>query len=1394
MMPAAKHGDPQMGVDIHLCVVPPAPAPVPLPTPHMSIVFDPMDYIPFIGATVTVCGMKRATAGSNAKVIHIPPGFPFAPKLPDTEDEIFMGSSTVDADGDPFSFIGVPVLGCQVAGMFSPPRLKKKGKKLMLLPTTFNLAIPTNVFIGGPPTISLMGMASKLGFAALGKFAKSKFFKRIRKKLFGHMKPGFLKCMILRAEPVNILTGEVAVEQEDFTLPAHVPIHWVRTYASGSRRVGLCGHGWECPADGRLEISHDGVLMHYPGVGPLYFTNLPVAQGGANAELELMDGALLSDHGNEFRVITKADRIYYFPKELVVTKLNGNLEIALRRISDLCGNWIEFVRHGEGSISIDESAGRRITISLENMLIKEISINLFSANTRHTFVKYEHDAEANLIAARDSLNMPYVFEYDTHHMVRHTNRNALSFYYAFDKVSTDVWRVKRAWGDGRLYDYKFEYLDALSERRITDSLGYVSLVKLDERGLPISEIDPVGEITVFKYDAVGRTTEIISPGGLCTNFSYDDRGNLVELRQPDDSVIGSAYNAANKIAAFTDPLGGLWQQQWDERGLLTLQKTPLGAATSYQYNLNGQLIRHTNPRGAVTEFTFHSYNQVSSVTNALGHKTYFEYDELGRLLRLTDHFGRSTNYIYDSNGRLIRATLPTGASVMCDYDFEDQLICFTDENGVQTKLEYFGTGQIARRLQPDGHTISYTYDTEEQLVGLVNQRGETYHIKRDPLGRIVEEVDYWGQTRHYEYDAVGRLVRSIDQLGRVLSYKTDKVGRITHKTFADFSKPNQLISEVFRYNEAGQLIEVNNPVSKVMRTFDAAGRLTQETQNDFKIENEYDEVGNRIQRKTSANNTLRIDYDLLDQPTKICINEESPIVIERNGLGQITLEQLSPKIKRTHQYNDDGLHTALAILKDGVPIFDTRFDYDKSGNLTKRNDSEYGIDQYAYDPMGRILQHIDPTGNVTEYLNDPAGDRLNTRIREVEMKRAVGAQSESAIWIREGEYEGRNYVFDRAGNLTSRHHFSENDKPVLHLEWDTNQRLVKSQWAHGDGDKKTTTYGYDSLGRRVFKRNAQDTTWFFWDGDALLGEFIQLHKDTAKIIDSKVIDMTAAKNSNHPPIHLYPSAQEYVYWPESFEPLALINNDITPTNSVQNNEQPGIANGEGVATPIGSLYLYHNDVNGCPTRLTTTTGEIVWSASYSAWGEVSRMGANRIEQPLRMLGQQYDDETGLHYNRYRYYDALIGQFVGQDPIGLHGGLNLYDYGYNALRWVDPTGLKGCQLDKVDDLTHDYVLKISKKEYPETAKHIADAIKKNKTDIVEIARDGAKKNRKESLKGIPTKIGFDRDEWPMAMFKEGGSGASIRYINPSDNRGAGSSIGSALSDLPNGTVIKIVVVP
>ncbi|PFV86977.1 sporulation protein [Bacillus thuringiensis] len=103
-----------------------------------------------------------------------------------------------------------------------------------------------------------------------------------------------------------------------------------------------------------------------------------------------------------------------------------------------------------------------------------------------------------------------------------------------------------------------------------------------------------------------------------------------------------------------------------------------------------------------------------------------------------------------------------------------------------------------------------------------------------------------------------------------------------------------------------------------------------------------------------------------------------------------------------------------------------------------------------------------------------------------------------------------------------------------------------------------------------------------------------------------------------------------------------------------------------------------------------------------------------------------------------------------------------------------------------------VIELPSNKYPETAAHIKDAITNGKTDICTIDRDGAAERRKQSLANVPTKKGYDRDEYPMAMCREGGKGADIKYIKPADNRGAGSYIGNKVEKIPDGTKVKIVV--
>ncbi|WP_165943191.1 RHS repeat-associated core domain-containing protein [Xanthomonas oryzae] len=90
----------------------------------------------------------------------------------------------------------------------------------------------------------------------------------------------------------------------------------------------------------------------------------------------------------------------------------------------------------------------------------------------------------------------------------------------------------------------------------------------------------------------------------------------------------------------------------------------------------------------------------------------------------------------------------------------------------------------------------------------------------------------------------------------------------------------------------------------------------------------------------------------------------------------------------------------------------------------------------------------------------------------------------------------------------------------------------------------------------------------------------------------------------------------------------------------------------------GVIYHYHVDPNGCARRLTSSSGEVAWFASYQGWGALSDE-YSVLENPLRFQGQYGDIETGLNYNRYRYYDCELGQFVVNDPLRLSAGENLY---------------------------------------------------------------------------------------------------------------------------------------
>ena len=115
------------------------------------------------------------------------------------------------------------------------------------------------------------------------------------------------------------------------------------------------------------------------------------------------------------------------------------------------------------------------------------------------------------------------------------------------------------------------------------------------------------------------------------------------------------------------------------------------------------------------------------------------------------------------------------------------------------------------------------------------------------------------------------------------------------------------------------------------------------------------------------------------------------------------------------------------------------------------------------------------------------------------------------------------------------------------------------------------------------------------------------------------------------------------------------------------------------------IYHYHTDHLGTPQELTNDRGEVVWLNYQMAWGgsfsqlnhvyNLDGLDVSADElQPFRFQGQFFDGETGLHYNRFRYYDSDVGMFISRDPIGLLGGNNVFQYAPNPIGWIDPWGL------------------------------------------------------------------------------------------------------------------------
>ena len=290
------------------------------------------------------------------------------------------------------------------------------------------------------------------------------------------------------------------------------------------------------------------------------------------------------------------------------------------------------------------------------------------------------------------------------------------------------------------------------------------------------------------------------------------------------------------------------------------------------------------------------------------------------------------------------------------------------------------------------------------------------------------------------------------------------------------------------------------------------------------------------------------------------------------------------------------------------------YGYDANRNLTSitGTNTPWYSQTFVYDELKRLTSATGRYGTIA-YTYDDVGNRLTRNTNGVGETYAYVTGKNRLHDITEGP-NPRTFEYDDNGNITS--------DGTLTFIYDQNNQLKEVT----EGQTSKATYTYNGLGQRVKKMAGGVTTIYHYDLDG-------------KLIAESLLNGTFTK--------------EYLYMGKVR--VAMVD----------------VAGG-------GTVYAYQNDRLRTPELLTTVINDqetVVWEAWYEPFGEAHIHPSSSVVNNIRLPGQYFDSETGLHYNYHRYYDPKTGRYLTPDPIGLNAGMNLYLYiDGNPINLTDPLGL------------------------------------------------------------------------------------------------------------------------
>ena len=813
----------------------------------------------------------------------------------------------------------------------------------------------------------------------------------------------------------------------------------------------------------------------------------------------------------------------------------------------------------------------------------------------------------------------------------------------------------------------------------------IARYEYDRAGNLICASDAISATARYHYDSSHRLIQRTDKNGFTFHWEYDSKGRCQRAWGRDGMFLQTfEYSETDPMTVVRDAQGHPTTYLYNDLGMVTEVVDALGNRQKFEYQ-GGHLVKKTDALGRETEFTYDIYGRVIGVKQPGGAETKHEYTPDGAET-ITDAGGNVLTLLsYQGKMILALADAPDQPLLTTEADPENNAILLTDANGASSRLFYDAAGRMAGLEQPLGQRFQYQYDAQGNRTAISDPAGAAVRFAYDPMNRLSAIQRDGGSGFQFHYDAEGQLAYFVDGNRRATNYRRDGFERVTAVTSPlgatnryDYDRYNRLtkISDArnaetrFEYNALGQLERILRPDGRCeYLTYDAAGqRLRFLDRGGIAADSEYDADGNRTGLRYIDGVALEFGYDAAGRIVRAA-NADCETTFAYDELGRLTEETLDGAAIR-YEYNKTGQLAALVLPTDEA----IRYGYDANGRLTRVTDMDRGQHQFTYSDAGPLLSHTFPNGLTARYELNPLGLTEKAEWFRPGSSRPVAAQSyrydgnDSLTEIADSELGRVEFEYDPAGQITQAAHqnaglseffaYDPTGNPTdlnqaRNLNYDPCNQLrnglgirclydergnvtyLEDQRGafrfHYSGqnlmtradlpDGSSVEYAYDPFGRRILKKWGETETRYLWAGHQLLAESVNGDREEMRW---------------------------YIFLPRSFAPLAM--------------------------RVDGAAYYFHCGERNAPERVSDQSGDTVWLADYAAFGE-ARIRTAQISHALRLPGQFYDAETGLHYNRARYYHPQWGRYLTPDPLGFRGGLNLYAYAKNnPLKYADPLGM------------------------------------------------------------------------------------------------------------------------